>query len=66
MDTRMTITPEIEKEVEAIDRSIDSTRAAIHSTDDTIIRLERLNKGRRDYLKKLGARRSELLTFQLL
>lgn len=61
----MKIDPEIEKEVERIDQNINNTLAAIKSTDDTIARLVRLNDGRKSYLRKLGHRKSELLTFEL-
>ena len=62
----MTITPEVEKEIGRIDDNINSTQTAINSTEETITRLVKLNEGRKQYLRKLGQKRSELLTFELL
>ena len=57
---------EITTEVQRIDDNINNTRAAMQSTDETINRLTKLNDRRRAYLRELGQKRSELLTFELL
>jgi hypothetical protein len=56
---------DIEREVARIDDNINNTRAAMDVTDRTITSLLKLQAGRRDYLRKLGASRSELQTYEL-
>jgi Tfp pilus assembly protein PilN len=57
---------QIQEEVKRIDDNINNTKAAMNFTDATINQLTRLNDRRRAYLRELGQKRSELMTFELL
>ena len=57
--------PEVEAEVARIDSNINHVRASLQATDDLILKLTRLQANRREYLRKLGAERSEIQTYEL-
>ncbi len=56
---------DVAREVQRIDNNIDHVRSMLEQTDNTITVLTKLQQTRRDYLRKLGAIRSELQTYEL-
>ncbi len=59
------ISKESESKIAAIEREINQCHTRITATEDEIVRLVKLNEGRKSHLRTLGNKLSELKTFEL-
>ncbi len=59
------ISKESEAKIAEIESEINQYHAKIATTEDEIMRLSKLNEGRKSHLRTLGSKLSELRTFEL-